>query len=86
MRRNSAHKLKKLFNDFYSSFEHIGCAENSDSVNQVLKFATGKDTKLVNLKYQTFRVNSAPQTLSKGDYDRLFEVADFDYRFLNHVF
>ena len=71
------YNLEKFFNDFYLSFEHIGCVENSASVNQALKFATGKDRQLVNTKNQTTRVNSDPQTLSKGEYDRLFEVTDF---------
>ena len=82
----SHNKLERLFNDFYSSIENIGCIENSDSVSQALKFATGKDTHLVTTKNQTTRVNSGPQTLSKGEYDRLFDITDFDYRFFNHLF
>ena len=82
----SHNKLERLFNDFYSSIENIGCIEESDSVNQALKFATGKDTHLFTTKNQTTRVNSDPQTLSKGEYDRLFDITDFDYRFFNHLF
>ena len=80
------HELEKNFTDFYSSFGHISCIEDSESINQSLKFATGKDTPLVTTKNQTDRTNSDPQTLSRVEFDRLFELTSFDYRFLNHLF
>ena len=82
----SHHELEKNFTDFYSSFGRFGCIEDSESINQSLKFATGKDTPPVTTKNQTDRTNSDPQTLSRVEFDHLLELTSFDYRFLNHLF
>jgi hypothetical protein len=85
-RHTSHHTLEKSFNNFYANFEHLACVEDHDSVTQALKFATGKEAPLATIKNRTNPANSQVQSLSKAEYDRLFELTSFDYRFLNQLF
>jgi hypothetical protein len=80
------HMLEKNFNNFYANFEHIACIEDAHSVTQALTFATGNAAPLATTRNQTNRENSEIHSLSKAEYDRLFELTSFDYRFLNQLF
>jgi hypothetical protein len=78
--------LESLFYQAFNSFEHIACIEDPASVSTALKFATGSDEPFTAQANKTNRVGSEPQSLSQAEYERLFELTAFEYRFLNYLF
>ena len=78
--------LESLFNQAFNSFEHIACIEDPASVSTALKFATGSDEPFTAQANKTNRVGSEPQSLSQAEYERLFELTAFEYRFLSYLF
>ena len=78
--------LEKIFHRAFNSFEHIACIEDPASVSTALKFATGSDEPFTAQANKTNRIGSEPQSLSQAEYEQLFELTAFEYRFLSYLF
>ncbi len=78
--------LTKTFTEVFDHVTHIGCIEDPTSVDTIIRFATDKDAEFLSGVNHTDRTGSAPQFLTRAEYDQLFELTAFEYQFLDFLF